>query len=100
MKRLLFALAACGGTAKPAPQNHEQPQLDTMPAEVSKLIERWETCWHFAGEEPYDDARRKEIEAGINQWCPGNETERARLTTKYRDRAYIQDALRKLDEMQ
>jgi hypothetical protein len=102
VKRFVLLLAACGGAPapKPTPANHAQPQLDTMPAEVSTLLERWEGCWHFAGEEAYDDARRKEIEAGINQWCPGNEPERARLTAKYRDRPDIQDALRKLDEMQ
>lgn len=102
MKRLLLVLAACGSAQKTeAPHNHVQPQprLDTMPADVSTLLERWENCWHFAGEEATDDARRIEIEAGINQWCPGNEQERARLATKYRDRKDILDRLKKLDEM-
>jgi hypothetical protein len=102
MKWLLFALAACSSSSKPIPSNRAQPQpqLDTMPAEVSTLVDRWTNCWHFAGEEATDDARRIEIEAGINQWCPGNEQERARLQTKYRDRANVMAELRKLDEMQ
>lgn len=67
MKRLLFVLAACGSSQKiETPQNREQPQLDTMPAEVTTLVDRWTNCWHFAGEEATDDARRIEIEAGIN----------------------------------
>jgi hypothetical protein len=102
MKRLVLLLAACSSAPKPAPNNRAQPQpqLDTMPAEVSTLVDRWTNCWHFAGEEATDDARRIEIEAGINEWCPGNEQERARLQTKYRDRADIQGELKKLDEMQ
>lgn len=101
MKRLVIVLAACGSSPKPAPQNHEPaPPLDTMPAEVTTLVDRWTNCWHFAGEEATDDPRRIEIEAGINQWCPGNEQERARLTAKYRDRPDVQNALKKLDEMQ
>ena len=102
MKWLVFVLAACGSSPKPTPANHvePQPQLDPMPAEVTTLVDRWTNCWHFAGEEATDDARRIEIEAGINQWCPGNELERARLTRKYRDRPDIMAELTKLDEMQ
>jgi hypothetical protein len=101
----IVAASACGGSTKPtsAPSNAtpaEGPTLDDLPAEVKTLTERWETCWHFAGEEGTDPARRKEIDDGLAQWCPGNENERARLKAKYRDRKDVQDALSKLDEMQ
>jgi hypothetical protein len=102
---LVLVLAACGSSPKQAtePSNSappEGPTLDDLPAEVKSLTERWENCWHFAGEEGTDPARRKEIEDGLAQWCPGNENERATLAAKYRDRADVQDALKKLDEMQ
>jgi hypothetical protein len=102
---LVLFLVACGSSPKPTsePSNStppEGPTLDDLPAEVKTLTERWENCWHFAGEEGTDPARRKEIEDGLAQWCPGNENERARLRAKYRDRPDVQDALKKLDEMQ
>jgi hypothetical protein len=94
MRWFLALLAACGSTqpAKPAPT--------TLPAEVTKLVERWEMCWHFAGEEPYDADRAKDIENAEAKWCPGNEAERERLRVKWKDDARVQDALRKLDAMQ
>ena len=32
---------------------------------VSRFVERAEMCEHWAGEEPYDDARRAEIERNL-----------------------------------
>lgn len=88
----MFALLviACGGTQHPA----------SLPAEVTRLVERWQLCWHFAGEEPYDDARKQQIADGEAESCPGNEAERARLTEKYRGDAAVQTELHKLDAMQ
>ena len=33
---------------------------------VARFVERAEMCEHFAGEEPYDDARRAEIDRNLN----------------------------------
>jgi len=100
---LLAATCACASSSPtPAPSNsapREQTQTG-LPADVKTLTERWEQCWHFAGEEPYDAQRKKEIEQGIATWCNGNEEQRERLRTKYRDRADVRSALKKLDEMQ
>lgn len=71
-----------------------------LPIEVTTLLQRWEMCWHFAGEEPYDAARAQEIEDGQAEWCPDNDAERARLQAKWKDDRPVQEALRKLDEMQ
>ncbi len=70
-----------------------------MPAEVTKLVERWEMCWHFSGEEPYDAARRAQIAEGVAKWCPGNDAERERLRVKWQADPAVRDALHKLDEM-
>jgi hypothetical protein len=101
--RLLFVsfLVACG-SRQPAPVANSEPgsPAGQLPAEVKTLLERWENCWHFSGEEPTDDARAKEIRDAQDKWCPGNEQERERLRVKWQDRTDVQDALRKLDEMQ
>jgi hypothetical protein len=67
---------------------------------VQTLLDRWEQCWHFAGEEPYDAKRRQEIAYEEAKYCPGNAEELSRLRAKYRDRTDIQTALNKTDEMQ
>ncbi len=33
---------------------------------VTRFVERAEMCEHWAGEEPYDDARRAEIDRNLN----------------------------------
>ncbi|MCA0248951.1 MAG: hypothetical protein LCH93_20250 [Proteobacteria bacterium] len=37
----------------------------TAPTEIAAYMDRAEGCWHFAGEEPYDDARRAEINRAL-----------------------------------
>src|SRR5260370_41338287 len=91
----LIFTAGCTHEEQPA-----KPTPAALPAEVTTLGERWETCWHFAGEEPYDAARAKEIADGQAKWCPGNDAERERLRVKWKDDARVQEALRKLDAMQ
>jgi hypothetical protein len=71
-----------------------------LPAEVTTFVARWEECWHWAGEEPYDNARRQQIADGVARSCPGNDEERERLRGRYRARPDVLDALKKLDEMQ
>jgi len=89
MTRLaLLLLAACSTASHPAPAR------TGLPAEVTKLVERWETCWHFAGEEPYSAARRQEIADGIAAWCPGNDAERGRLEAKWQGDAAVQDEMK------
>jgi hypothetical protein len=107
MKTLVMSLvlAACGASAPPpppSPANSSPPRAEdtAMPAEVSTLLERWETCWHFRGEEAYSPERQQEILDGQHKWCPGDVAELARLRAKYKDRADVQQALDKTNEWQ
>ncbi len=93
---ILFALA-CSSSSSPRPAQPTPPA--PLPAEVTTLVERWTNCWHFAGEEPYDDARKQELAREEARWCPGNEAERDRLRVKWHGDPAVQDALRKLDDM-
>lgn len=112
MKMLAFiigvALGACGGKATaptisnasstPAASADAPATDDEVPADVATLIERWELCHHWAGEEPYDAARAAEIQAGVAANCPGNDDTLARLETRYADRPEILLRLHALPE--
>lgn len=37
----------------------------TAPEEIAAYMDRAEGCWHFAGEEPYNAARRAEINRAL-----------------------------------
>lgn len=94
---------ACGGRAPaPAPIDNRAaepapPDAGGVPADVAALIERWEMCQHWAGEEPYDEERRQEILRGIAASCPGNEDTRAALERRYADRPDVLAKLRELE---
>ncbi|AVJ35272.1 hypothetical protein CLM74_10085 [Stenotrophomonas sp. MYb57] len=64
-----------------------------MPADVQAFIERENSCQHFAGEEPYDDARRRELEAAIARFCDDREKIFADLVARHRDDCAIRQAL-------
>lgn len=59
------------------------PGVCAMPRDVQALVVRQSMCDHFAGEEPYDDERRREIEDAIRESC-GNEKRAAKLMARYR----------------
>lgn len=64
-----------------------------MPADVQAFIARENSCQHFAGEEPYDDARRRELEAAIARFCDDREKIFADLVARHRDDCAIRQAL-------
>jgi hypothetical protein len=65
-----------------------------MPISVKKVIERQVACNHWAGEEPYDAERAKEIEKAVNQLkCSTLEQDEAKLIKKYKARADVKEAI-------
>lgn len=63
---------------------------------VARFVERAEMCEHFAGEEPYDDARRAEIDRNLRELrCTTITRDGEALKVSRRDRA---DDLRRIDE--
>ncbi|CAG2089736.1 hypothetical protein [Xanthomonas arboricola] len=71
------------------------PGLCGMPEDVRTLVEDYDTCEHFAGEEPYDADRRHEIEVAIAQFCTPAPARLAKLLKQYRNNARVSDWLRK-----
>jgi len=66
-----------------------------LPAEVRQAIARREACNHWAGEEPYDRARAREIAANVRRLgCVRLEKDEARLRRRYARRPGVLRALR------
>lgn len=66
----------------------------TAPADVGAYMDRAEGCWHFAGEEPYDAARRAEIERALSELhCSRLKQDAQALRRKYARSAPVLDAL-------
>ena len=64
-----------------------------MPADVQAFLARENTCQHFAGEEPYDDERRRELEEASATYCEGREKVFSDLVARHRDDCAIRAAL-------
>lgn len=64
-----------------------------MPDDVQAFIARENTCQHFAGEEPYDDERRRELEEASATYCEGREKIFANLVARHQKDCAIRDAL-------
>ncbi|WP_439449549.1 hypothetical protein [Stenotrophomonas sp. ATs4] len=65
----------------------------TMPADVQAFLTRENTCQHFAGEEPYDDERRRELEEAGAKYCEGREKIFTDLIARHRGDCAIRNAL-------
>lgn len=64
---------------------------------VARFVERAEMCVHFAGEEPYDDARRAEIDRNLADLrCTTVRRDGEALKVSRRDRP---EDVRRIDEV-
>lgn len=58
-------------------------KVRVWPKDVAKFQTDVETCIHFAGEEPYDAARRRQINAAIRRFCGPADRAAGPLRKKY-----------------
>ena len=62
----------------------EIARFGPLPRDLRVLIDRRLNCNHWAGEEPYDRARKREINAALRDLrCSGIEREETRLQRRY-----------------
>ena len=55
----------------------------SFPADVTRFQTDVETCVHFAGEEPYNEERRRDIDAALKKYCDGAKARLPALRRKY-----------------
>jgi hypothetical protein len=60
-----------------------------LPADVTAFIARYQDCEHWAGEEPYDAARRREIARAVAKLCKGIDKAAAKLRSVHADEPAI-----------
>ena len=81
----ILALAALSLPAIAAEVTVDQLK-NGQPKPVKVIIDRITICDHFAGEEGYDAARRKEINAAMTRYkCDKVENDTAKLLKQYKD---------------
>ena len=91
-------LAILTGLACTAPARGDyQRTMDALtrglPPDASALVYRIADCNHWGGEEPYDDARKAEIEKAMNQLdCNGLSRDEASLRRRYAADRLVLDA--------
>ena len=59
--------------------------FDNAPVDVKCFVEDAAMCEHFAGEEPYDAERKKEIVLALTKYCSAARSKLKVLETKYKD---------------
>jgi hypothetical protein len=68
-----------------------------VPKEMTKFIQRRESCDRWRGEDGYNKERQANINRAICQACTGTDTELKRLKRKFKDRPDLQAKLNNFD---
>ena len=103
----LLVMAACAGCAAhdPRPTLQEISLCEPpegvaaradwcqWPREIRVFADRYDTCEHFIGEEPYDEERRRFLEKSIDESCKGNDARLRKLRSSYAADAQMMRAL-------
>ncbi|WP_437880925.1 DUF4431 domain-containing protein [Pseudomonas sp. LRF_L74] len=84
---------ADANTAGAPPPRPNDAEVAALPDDVRVFIEGYATCEHFAGEEPYDEERGKEIGDALAEYCPPINQRLKTLAHKYRDDPVVTRAL-------
>jgi hypothetical protein len=62
---------------------------DKLPPDVSRYIERRQSCNHWRSEIGYDDLRAADIESSVCATCPRSDADLAKLKRRYASNAVI-----------
>lgn len=79
----MIALAALLLSAQALPDDL-RARVEAQPRVIRHFVARRAMCNHFAGEEPYDEARRREIERALRKdRCDQAESDEVALRHRY-----------------
>lgn len=98
--QVLFALAlvlnVSYGIARAAERESSSSSSAALPGEVTAFVERKVNCHHWAGEEPYDAARGRQIVAMIRKLrCEKLDADEKQLRQRYQLSREVRSALDK-----
>ncbi|MDZ7588834.1 MAG: TIGR01244 family sulfur transferase [Parasphingorhabdus sp.] len=82
---LLLAMLLMGCANVPKTDLYGTPYAAFVPEDVRAFVLDVQICDHFAGEEPYDAERRRQIEAAIGEACPRLDKRYGKLKDQYRE---------------
>lgn len=91
--RLVLLVVA---TALPITVRSAQPAL---PQDVQHYLDQRALCDHWAGEEPYDKQRARQIAQGVERDCRGLDRLLQRLQHRYGSNPQVMDVLRAYDKV-
>lgn len=99
MIRLLSSFVVLLPLAALAAQDPLERLTKGQPADVVRVIERIVGCSHWAGEEPYDAARKKEISSALKALkCGRVQRDEHLLRKRYAGKPHVLDALKQANE--
>ena len=95
---MLLVLAAMGQGAATCVRAEVHDEIGALmkgqPTDVARHFDRLLTCQHFADEEAYDAARKREIDHGFKRYrCGLLDKDEAALRRKYRNNAPVLDRI-------
>lgn len=71
----------------------------TLPQDVQHYVDQRALCDHWAGEEPYDKQRARQIARGVARDCRGLDRLLQRLQRRYASNPQVMDVLRNYDKV-
>lgn len=99
LRRSIFVLMTLLASGAHAATDPLDDLTKGQPKDVAAVVKRIALCNHFGGEEPYDAARRKEINAALTKYrCEKIDKDEAAMRKRYKDSPAVLGVLDKAQD--